>query len=385
VPVLGSLISGGCRRWLSDPRDYFAELGVGEFINAGEPYTAVCGALLPPDAVQAMEYAASRYVRLTELHDAIGKRIASLVGCEAAMVTAGAASALTLGTAACITGENRDWVRQLPDVTGLKDEVIIQKAHRYGYDQAVRNCGVRFVEVETAEELKAAINPRTAMMLFNNTADPDGRIKVAEFAALGKKHGVPTLDDCAADVPPASHLSDYLKLGFDLVAVSGGTGIRGPQNAGLLLGRSDLIRAARLNGPPNSTAIGRGMKVSKETMLGMLAALEVFLERDEKADWAEWERRVNFIAGELADLPSIKTEMFAPPLHYHVPHLRLRWDEQTLQISPRDVIRQLREGKPSIEVRSSPPDAVELGVWMLRIDEAEIVARRLREILQAHV
>ena len=142
----------------------------------------------------------------------------------------------------------------------MKNEVIIQKSHRYGYDHAVRNCGIRFVEVETADELERAVNERTAMMLFFNAADPSGQIKLTEFAQLGKKHNIPTFNDAAADVPPVDNLSKYIKLGYDLVTFSGGKGLRGPQSAGLLLGRKDLIAAARLNGPPFSDSIGRGMK-----------------------------------------------------------------------------------------------------------------------------
>jgi len=362
-------------------RDYFAELGVGQFINAGEPYTTLSGALMPSEAVDAYVYASSRYVRLNDLHDAIGKKLAEMTHCESVMITCGASSGLTLGTAACVTLGNLKAVPQLPDTTGLKNQVIIQKAHRYGYDRAVLSCGVKFVEVETAAELEAAINENTAMMLFNNTNDPEGQIKVAEFAALGKKHGVPTFDDCAADVPPKEHLWDYLNMGFDLVTVSGGKGICGPQNAGLLLGRKDLIAAARVNGPPNGVGLGRGMKVSKETMLAMFVAVESFLNRDHEAHWREWERRVDLIAAEVSKIPSVRTEMFAPPLHYHVPHLRIQWDEGALGLAPNEVKRQLREGVPSIELRSSPGDRLELGVWMLKPGEAEIVAHRLGEIM----
>ena len=382
----GALLgAGGAGCTLSPPgavsRDYFAELGLTEFINAAEPYTMLTGALMPREAVEAYVYASSRYVRLNDLHDAVGKKLAEMTGCEAAMVTAGAASGLTLGTAACVTRGESKAVQQLPDTTGLKNEVIIQKAHRYGYERAVLNCGVRFVEVETREELEGAINENTAMMLFNNTNDPDGRIKVAEFAELGKKHNVPTFDDCAADVPPKEHLWEYLNMGFDLVTVSGGKGICGPQNAGLLLGRKDLIEAARVNAPPNSRGIGRGMKVSKETLLAMLVAVEVYLQRDHDADWQEWERRVTFIADEVSKIDGIKTEMFAPPLHYNVPHLRILWDEAKLGFTAAEVKEQLRMGTPSIEVRSSPPDRIELGVWMLREGEDQIVASRLAEIM----
>lgn len=380
----GALFGTGARNATASPpagRDYFAELGVSEFINAAEPYTTLSGALMPSKAVEAYAYASTRYVRLNDLHDALGRKLAEMIGCESAMITSGAACGLTLGTAACVTLGHPEAVPRLPDVTGLKNEVIIQKAHRYGYDRAILTCGVRFVEVETREELEAAINENTAMMLFNNTNDPEGQIKVAEFAKLGRKHGIPTFDDCAADVPPKEHLWDYLNMGFDLVTVSGGKGIHGPQNAGLLLGRKDLIAAARVNGPPNGIGIGRGMKVSKETMLAMFVAVESFLNSDHEANWREWERRVNLIATEVSKIPGVRTEMFAPPLHYHVPHLRIQWDEGALGLDPAAAKQQLRDGVPSIELRSSPGDRLELGVWMLKEGQAEIVAARLSEIM----
>ena len=287
LPLLGGLLAS--RRALAAPRkrDYFKELGVRPIINAAGTYTALTASLMPPEVVAAWEYGSRRYARLDEVHDAVGKRIAELVGCEAAMVTAGAASALTLGTAACLTGKNVKFVRQLPDTTGMKNEVTIQKSHHFGYEHAVRNCGIRFVEVESREDVERVAGERTAMMLFLNSAEPAGQIKLAEFAELGKKHNIPTFNDCAADVPPVENLSRPLKLGFSLVAFSGGKGLCGPQSAGLLLGQRDLIAAARLNGPPNSDTIGRGMKVNKEEMLAMLAALELYTTRDHAADDVE--------------------------------------------------------------------------------------------------
>jgi D-glucosaminate-6-phosphate ammonia-lyase len=364
-------------------RDYFSEMKISRFINAGEPYTTLSGSPMLPEVVRAMEYAASQSVRLNDVHDAVAARIASLIGCEAAMVTAGAASALGLGTAACMTGTNRQFVRALPDTTGMKTEVIIQKSHRYGYDHAVRNCGTRFVEVETRDELERAITDRTVMMLFYNRHDSIGQIKAAEFVALGKKHAIPVFNDCAGDVPPAENLSHFSKMGFDLVTVSGGKGLRGPQSTGLLLGRKDLILAARLNGPPNSDAIGRGMKVNKEEMLGLMVAVEAALKPDHAADWREWEKRTKLIADSLASLKPVKTEMFVPEITYRTPHLRIRWDETALKIAPPELVRQLRDGQPSIEVRSSPNDCVEIGVWLLHPGEAQTVARRIREILRS--
>ena len=185
----------------------------------------------------------------------------------------------------------------------MKSEVIVQKSHRFGYDHAVRNCGVRLVEVETAGELEQAINPNTAMMLFYNNNNAVGQIRDQEFVALGKKHGIPTFNDCAADVPPVENLWKYTKMGFDLVTFSGGKGIRGPQSAGLLLASKPVIAAARLNAPPNSESIGRGMKVNKEEMLGMLVALQLFVEKDHAEEGREFDKRAEIDPDERRQRP----------------------------------------------------------------------------------
>jgi L-seryl-tRNA(Ser) seleniumtransferase len=383
LPLWGGWFLGRKAVAAPAPRDFFKELGVRGFINAAEPFTALNGSLMPREVKEAWDYAVPKYVRLDELHDAVGRRIASLIGCEAAMVTSGAAAALTLGTAACMTGVDRARIHRLPDTSGMKTEVIIQKSHRYGYDHAVRNCGIRYVEVESREDLERAINERTVMMHFFNTNDPVGKIKLAEFVAIGKKHSIPTLNDIAADVPPVENLSKSIKLGYDLVAVSGGKGLHGPQSCGLLFGREDLIRAARLNGPPNSDAIGRGMKVNKEEMLGMMVALESYIKRDHEADWREWERRVNVIRESVSSVKGVASEMFVPEIHYRVPHVRIRWDSSSVRLTVRDAIRRLREGEPSIEVRPNTDEGLELGVWLLEPGETEIVAQRLRQVLRS--
>ena len=384
LPLIGSLISSVAAA-RTPKRDYFRELGVRTFINAAGTYTVLTASLMPPEVKEAWEYASRKYCSLIELHDAVGRRIAELIGCEAAMVTAGAASALTLGTAACITGTNPDFIRRLPDTTGMKNEVIIQKSHRFGYDHAVRNCGVRLIEVETVEELERAINERTAMMLFLNANEPVGKIKAAEFAQLGRKHNIPTFNDCAADVPPVENLSKYLKMGFDLVTFSGGKGLRGPQSAGLLLGRKDLIEAARLNASPYADTIGRGMKLNKEEILAMMVAVESYLKRDHAADWREWERRVKLIADYVSSVPGVTTEVWVPEIANHVPHLRIRWDPQRVKISVPEVVKRLREGEPSIEVVPGSRDQLVVGVWMMEPGEDRMVGRRIREILRSAV
>lgn len=228
-------------------RDVYAELGVRPIINAAGTMTMFGGSLMAPEVVEAMSAAARQFVNIEELKIAIGKKIAGRLGCEAATVTCGAASALTVATAGCMTGKDLEKIARLPDTTGMKNEVLIQKVHRNGFDHAVRNAGARLTEVESSRDLERAVSPKTALMLFFNVADPQGKIKVQEFAQLGKKLGVPTLIDAAADVPPVENYTRFLKMGFDLAAFSGGKGLRGPQSTGLLLGRKDLVEAAALN------------------------------------------------------------------------------------------------------------------------------------------
>jgi L-seryl-tRNA(Ser) seleniumtransferase len=393
VPVAGTLTPGLAKAASATPaggRDFFKELGVRPLLNAGETYTLLTASLMHPEVVDAITYASKAFVPLNDLHDAVGKRIAQLTGVEAAMVTSGAAAALTLGTAACVAGKNPEWIRRIPDLagSGMKSEVIIQKSHRYGYDHAVRNCGVRLVEIETREELERAAGPNTAMMLFFNDAEPKGAIKVDEFAALGRKLNIPTFNDAAADVPPTENINRYTKLGFDLVTFSGGKGLRGPQSAGLLLGRTDLIEAARLNSSPNSDTIGRGLKVNKEEMLGMMVAVEMFLKRDAEAEWREWERRASLIADAASVNTRVKVERYVPPIANHVPHIRFSWPTAGAKLLGPAVRQQLRAGEPSIEIvlGDSAPQAerqeIAVGVWMLQPGQAEVVARRLRELLK---
>src|SRR3954469_18722079 len=390
TPVVGDLV--GARRGREMPpatagaaiatgkngRDYFKELGVRPFINAAGTYTAMTASLMLPEVMDAINYASSRYVMLDELHDRVGERIATLVRAEAAMVTCGAASALTLGTAGVLTGTDRQKIGDLPNLASLsmKSEVIIQKAHRFGYDRALRNCGVRLVEIESREDLERAVNGQTAMMLFYNNNNKEGRIQDLEFVELGKTHGIPTMNDAAADVPPVENLWKYTAMGFDLVAFSGGKGIRGPQSAGLLLGRKPLIAAARLNGSPNGNAIGRGMKVNKEEMLGMLVALEVYLAKDHAKDGLEYDRRAEEIRRSAVSVPGITAEVFVPEVANHVPHVRVTWDAASKPLKAAAVVRAMQDGEPSIAIRSEGESLV-VGVWVMEPGEEKVVARTL--------
>jgi D-glucosaminate-6-phosphate ammonia-lyase len=386
LPFVGSFLAPGAASAAAaaaapPARDYFRDLGVRPFINAAGTYTAMTASLMPPEVMEAINYASKHFVMLDELHDKVGERIAALIRAEGAMVTSGAASALTLGTAAVLTGTDRQKIGDLPNLAGMKSEVIVQKAHRFGYEHAVRNCGVKLVEVETPEDVDRAVNGQTAMMLFYNNNNREGRIQDEAFVSLAKKHGIPTLNDAAADVPPVENLWKYTKMGFDLVAFSGGKGIRGPQSAGLLVGRKDLIAAARLNAPPNGNSIGRGLKVNKEEMLGMLAALQRYVALDHAAELRDFEKRAETIRSSASAVTGVKAEVFVPEVANHVPHVRVSWDAAARGITAAEAVKALRDGEPSIGTRSEG-DALVIGVWMMQPGEDKVVARRLREVLE---
>src|SRR5262244_2708793 len=293
-----------------DGEDYYDKLGVTKIINAAGTYTALTASTMPPSVQAAVARAAKHPVRLADLQKASGEYLAQKLKCEAALVSAGAASALTLGTAACVMLANKCGIRDIPnEVPHMKNEVIIQKGHRYGYDQAILCCGVRFVEVETMEQYEAAFNDKTVMAHFFNASEK-GEISREDWIRVAKSHGIPSFNDAAADVPPISNLWKYTQMGFDLVTFSGGKGLRGPQCTGLLLGKKDLIGAAKKNNSPNSNTVGRGMKVAKEEIIGLVAAVDWFLKQDDAAMEAEYRRRAEVIAKQLTSIPTLETQIF---------------------------------------------------------------------------
>jgi uncharacterized pyridoxal phosphate-dependent enzyme len=374
--------------------DYYAKLGVTPFINAAGTYTTLSASTMPDEVQAAIALASRRPVNLNELLDASGAYLAKRLRCEAALVTSGAAGALVLGTAACVTlGNEQEIVRIPTDMSELKNEVIVQKSHRYDYDHALRNCGIRFVEVETLEEYERAFTDRTVMAHFFNAGG--GRISREDWIRAAHQHGVPCFNDAAADVPPISNLWNYTQMGFDLVTFSGGKGLRGPQCTGLLLGRKDLIEAAKKNNSPKSNTVGRGMKVAKEEIVGLVAAVDWFLNQDDAAMEAEFRQRADRIAKYLTNLPTVQTQIFIPEVANHVPHLLLTYDPNRIKITGREVMLKMRAGNPRIELNpatggapasaglSGGPNTVVVGVWMLEPGEDIVVAERLREVLQA--
>jgi L-seryl-tRNA(Ser) seleniumtransferase len=364
--------------------DVYEALGVKHVINATGTVTVLGGSLMPPEVVAAWASASRHFVNLIDLHNKVGERIAKLVGVEAGLVTTGAAGALLLGTAAAVTRGDPKLVKRLPDTAGIKNEVILQKAHHSCYDNQLTNVGVKLIDVESATDVKRAIGERTAMMFFMNLAEKDGQIERAQWIELARRYQIPTLLDAAADVPPVERLSEYNRIGFDLVAFSGGKALRGPNNTGLLLGRKDLIEAAKKNANPHCGTIGRMMKVSKEDMIALLAAVERYVRLDHQAEWREWERRIDVIEQALRDIPTLQCERIVPPIANHVPHLILSWDETRVKMTRQRLTRELANGDPPIligRVSGTGDKGVLISVFVLQEGEERVVADRLHKLL----
>lgn len=362
-------------------RDLFRELGLRTFINAAGTYTFMTGSLMPDEVVEAMIAASKQFVLLDDAQDKVGEKIAAICHAEASTVTAGCWSAMVLGTAGIITGKDQKKIGQLPNLEGLKSEVITQKSHNTGYVHALKNTGVTIVPVETIEELEKAINEKTAMLWFLNYAAPSGKIQDKEWVALGKKHNIPTMIDIAADVPPVENLWKYNDMGFDLVAISGGKALRGPQSAGILMGRKDLIEAARLNAPPRGGNIGRGMKVNKEEVFGMYAAIDRYINLDHAKEWKIWEDRIALIESSAKKVAGVKTIVSVPPIANHTPTLNIEWDPARIKVTREEFQERLRKGNPSIEVIAGMGNSINITAFMMEPRQEKIVASRIFEEL----
>jgi L-seryl-tRNA(Ser) seleniumtransferase len=372
--------------------DVYTRIGLRPIINASGTYTHLGGSLMPQEVIDAMNAAAQHYVPIRDLTKATGDRIAQLTGNEGALVTTGAAGAIFVGTCACIAGDDPDKMKRLPFTDGMKNEVITQKLHLTGWTRQCEAAGARMIEVEYKEQMERAINGRTAMIYFlvadrhfgkyrDQPDAPGGKISLEECVALAKAARVPVLVDAAAELPPPASLTHYTKLGADLVAFSGGKGLRGPQNAGLLLGRKDLIDMAAMYQSPYS-GIGRDLKISKETMIGMLAAVERYMRVDHASEWNQWKSQVDTMKSMLDTISGVETGYVPREITNHVPRLWVKWDEKAWNFSREDCFKALQEGEPSI-VALRTPMGVTLVTWMMVPGEEKIVARRLKEILES--
>lgn len=366
----------------------YEELGVRTVINCEGTMTMLGGSLPHPELEAVMTMAGRHFVSIPELEVAAGNRIAEMLKLPAgytALVTSGAAAAIQSGLAGILTNGNEAFIRQLPDLTGMKSEVIIQKSHRNPFDHQLRSTGIKLIEIETVEELRSAVNDRTAMMHFSNFANSTGQIKVDQWVQLGKQFNVPCMNDAAADVPPVSHLWDYANMGYDLITFSGGKAIRGPQCAGLLLGRKELVANALLNNSPHEDTLGRSQKVGKEEILGMVKALELFLAEDHDALANEWQDRLQRISKEITKVPSVSTTFFVPEIANHVPHMQITWDESRVRLTPKEASKALRESKPSIVISAGErKTGLSMNSFMLQPGEDKIVADALSRLLREH-
>tara|TARA_B100000959_G_scaffold101986_1_gene107612 strand:- start:1772 stop:2998 length:1227 start_codon:yes stop_codon:yes gene_type:complete len=365
-------------------RDYYKELGINPFINAAGAYSVFGGAKMREDTINAMRYAAVNKVKIRELHNAVGNKIAHLTGAESAMVTSGATASIVLGTAACMTLGDEDKMRQLPNTRDIRDEIIIQKKHRYTYDKALTVAGGKLIEVESEADLFNAINKKTAMMFFLKPPQQVRNIIEAKrYITIANKMEIPCFCDAATTTPPASNVIEGVKENFDLICYSGGKGLRGPYSAGLLLGKADLIDYAKKHSAPNDLSIGRGMKVSAEEYLGMLVALESALNISESEDNAYKRIRFQNIIDQISDIESIKTNIFESETITNELYLDIDWNENIIKLSKELFVESLRKNSPSIEVRLLlfSHGRIQLSATVMNEGEDVIVGNAIRKVL----
>jgi uncharacterized pyridoxal phosphate-dependent enzyme len=365
----------------------YEELGVTTVINGQGTMTVLGGSVVRPEVEAVMALAAQHFVSIAELEVAAGKRIAQMLKLPdgySAIVTSGAAAAMQSGLAGILTGDNPKFIEQLPELTGMKSEVIIQKSHRNPFDHQLRATGVKLVVVESRDDVERAVNPQTAMMHFTNFANAAGEIKVEEWVKLAHEYKLPAFIDAAADTPPVSHLWDYANMGYDLIAFSGGKAIRGPQCAGILIGKKDLVANALLNNSPHEDTLGRSQKVGKEEIVGMVKALESYLNEDHAALDKEWWRRLDAISAEIVLVPGVTTSFSVPDVANHVPHMNIFWDPRKIALAPREASSALRRAKPAIVIESNA-HGLTMNSFMLQPGEEKIIAAQLAQLFKAHI
>jgi len=390
-PLLAKAARSGAPHAVADVSGFgatgnpYEELGVTTVINCQGTMTMLGGSILRPELEAVMAMAGRHFADIPDLEVAAGKRIAEMLKLPdgyTALVTSGAAAAMQSGLAGILTGDNEALIRQLPDLAGMKSEVIIQKSHRNPFDHQLRNTGVKLVVIETREQLQRAVNERTAMMHFSNFANAAGQIKVDEWVKLAKQYNVPCMNDAAADTPPVSHLWDYTNMGYDLVTFSGGKAMRGPQCAGLLIGRKDLVGYALLNNSPHEDTLGRSQKVGKEEIIGMVKALELYLNEDHETLAKQWQDQLDGISRTITKIPGVNTSFFTPDVANHVPHMQITWDSR-VPLTPQQVSKTLRNSKPAIVIGGGEGrQGISMCSFMLQPGEDKIVAEQLSRVLR---
>ena len=372
--------------------EIYRKLGVRPVIHGSGTTTRYGGSMLRLEALESMRQASTALVNIDELNEAAGAAIARMLGAEAAFVTAGASSGLILQAAACIAGDDPAKITRLPDTRGMRNEIVIQRAHRFAYDQAYRVAGGVLVEIGLARrtqpfELEDAITERTAAVayLISPFTSPPGVLTLAEVVAIAHRRGVPVIVDAASMLPPRENLTKFLRLGADLVSFSGGKGIRGPQSTGILAGRRDLVRAVSLNASPNQ-ALGRAAKTSKEEICGLVTALELFLAEDEAAEMKRYIDVCATIVEALADIPGLRCVVEHDPMNRVIPHAVVYFTPDWTGPSGHAVQVALAKGDPHIYVQQGAHqggyfDEIAVDPINLQPGQETVVAARLREEL----
>lgn len=372
--------------------EIYRRLGVRRVIHASGTTTRYGGSLLRPEALETMREASQVLVNIDELNEAAGAAIARMLGAEAAFVTAGASSGLILQSAACIAGDDPAKITRLPDTRGMRNEIVIQRAHRFAYDQAYRVPGGVLVEIGLARrtqpfELDDAISDRTAAVayLVSPFTSPPGILSLDQVVAIAHRRGVPVIVDAASMLPPRENLAKFLRLGADLVSFSGGKGVRGPQSTGFLIGRRDLVRAAALNASPNQ-AIGRAAKTSKEEIAGLVTALELFLAEDEAEEMKHYHDVCTTVAEGLTDISNLRVVVEHDAVNRVIPHAVIYFTPDWDGPAGRAVQIALAQGDPHVYVQQGPHqggyfDEIAVDPINLQPGDEAIVAARLREEL----
>jgi len=372
----------------------YETLGVRRIVNASGTMTVLGGSLIEKETIEAMNDAAKSFVFMDELMDKAGKIVAQITGAEAAIITSGTAASLTLAAAACMTGKDLTKINKLPDTSGMKNEIIIQRLHRNAFDNCIRNSGAKLVEVGNSWstpqwEMEAAINDKTAAIAYFVLNPQPGLLPVQDVLDIAKKQGIPVIVDAAGELPPVENLKAFVSLGADLVLFSGGKQIAGPSDSGILCGRRDLVEAASMNSFLNYFGwygIGRTMKISKEQIVGLVVALQRYVAKDYNAEMERWRKMAEYMSEELRDLPGldviVTTKSGLSPLC--IPRVVISLNEERGGITVSDVVNSLREGNPPIAVWSEPSiESIYINPQCLLDGEERIVANRLKEILIA--
>lgn len=365
-----------------DAPNVYTRVGVRPFINLTATYTINGGALTRPEVKRAMDEASRYSVNLDELMEKVGSRIAGLLGAESAIVTAGCAAALAHATAGAIAGADPERIQQLPDLRGLRDRVIMPRQSRNQYDHAFRSVGVQLIEVDTHEEFHNALDDRVALVAVLGTGEARGKVRLEEIVAASHKRGIPVVVDAAAELPFTPN--PYLSRGADLVAYSGGKFLRGPQCAGLLLGRNDLVQAAWLNSSPHH-AFGRSMKVGKEEIMGMLAAIEVWkFNYNLQSEYRMWEGWMREIGDAVTKLDGVSARYLPPAGASPFPIMEVSWDPARIGLTAGEIGRQLLDGEPRIMSHAEGDGhSFRIRPVAMQPGDQKLVAARLTEILRA--